>query len=166
MLIRMCCKLQCFDGYRDIRFGTWVNDVSFERWIEALTLSLVGFVFNCSRLLIVAIFGHEFFDFSRSWLLWLLFWFILGLISFILFTISPSFLFIWFIVGTLHAARIGLVQIQSSPNPVRSGLGWIPIGPVLGPHPTIFSVLGPAGPVQSDPVLDWGTSLTMTTFAS
>ena len=66
MLVRLCCKLQLFDGYRDIRFGTRVNDVSFERRIEVRTLSLVGFVFDCSGLLIVTIFGHEFFDFSRS----------------------------------------------------------------------------------------------------
>lgn len=151
MLIRLCCKLQWFDGYRDIRFGTWVNNVSFERWIEVLNLSLVGFVFDCSGLLIAAIFGHEFFDFSRSWLLWLLVWFIVYLVWFPLFHSQspPRSDSYGSMLGTLPAATIGPVQIRFSLDPIRSGLDRIPIGLVLDPPLSIFSILGPAGSVRS-----------------
>ena len=53
-------------------------------------------------------------------------------------------------------ARIGPVQIRSGLGPVRvlTGPDRILIGPVLGPSLGIFSVVGPAGPVQSGSVLD------------
>ena len=66
-----------------------------------------------------------------------------------------------FFVWTLKPHEYGLESIRSGLVRVLIGPVWLQNGLVLGPHFDNFSVLGPAGPVWSGPILDRWTPLTL-----